>query len=112
MLKPTLAALALLLAGGAARASNCEEIQAEIAAKFRANGIGGTRLAIVDMDADVPGRVVGRCAQGSRKIVVVQAGVPEAGAAPREAAPPAPRRREVITECRDGTVVLRGDCPR
>ena len=117
MLKPILAVLALLLAGPAARADNCEAIQAEIEAKFRANGISGTRLATVDMDAEVPGRVVGRCGQGSRKIVVVQAGVPEPGAVPREAAPatpaaPAARRREVITECRDGTVVLGGDCPR
>jgi hypothetical protein len=118
MFKPTQAvlALALVLAHAAGHASNCEAIQAEIADKFRAGGITRFTLSTVDMGASVPGRVVGRCGQGSKKIVFVQ----EEGAQPAAAttaaasttAPAAPRRREVITECRDGTVAAAGECPR
>lgn len=113
MPKPFLAvtAVALSLAhlpGHAA--SNCEAIQAEIADKFRAGGISQFRLSTVDMEASVPGRVVGRCEQGTKKIVFVQEGGAEAAAPPRAAA--APRHPDVITECRDGSVVVGGDCPR
>lgn len=121
MNKPILALLALApLAAGAA--SNCDAIQAEIADKFRAGGITEFRLSIVDMEAGTAGRVVGRCEQGTKKIVFVQDGpampvqaqaqaqVP-LQAAPRPAVPP-PRRQEIITECRDGSVAADGECPR
>ncbi|WP_232540359.1 DUF1161 domain-containing protein [Azohydromonas aeria] len=116
MLKPSLITLALLLpACMAARASNCEPIQAEIEAKFRAGGVERFTLSTVDAEAEVPGRVVGRCDQGRRKIVYLPGtdapGAATAPAAPRATAP-APRRREVITECRDGSIVVNGECPR
>jgi hypothetical protein len=110
MFKPPLALMALVLAPMASHAaSNCDTIQAEIADKFRAGGITAFKLSTVDMEASVPGRVVGRCEQGTKKIVFVQEGPAQAPAEPRSAAP---RRQEVITECRDGTVVAGGDCPR
>lgn len=123
----TLTALLALLGSQSARAaSNCDALQAEIADKFRAGGIAEFRLSIVDMEANTAGRVVGRCEQGTKKIVFVQDGPAQpaqaqvhtqaptqvqAQPAPRPAAP-APRRQEVITECRDGSVAPDGECPR
>lgn len=119
-----LSALSALAPSAARAASNCDGIQAEIADKFRAGGITEFRLSVVDMEAAVPGRVVGRCEQGTKKIVFVQDGPAQpaqaqpqtqfqtqAQAVPRPAAPP-PRRQEIITECRDGTVAADGECPR
>jgi hypothetical protein len=118
MFKRLLFVLALPWLALSARASNCEEIQSGIADRFRAGGIERFTLSTVDMDAAVPGRVVGRCDQGRKKIVFVQDGTPADGTA-SSAAPapapraPAPRRQETITECRDGSVVVgSGDCKR
>jgi hypothetical protein len=110
MFKKLSCVLALLSVAWPARASNCEEIQAGIAERVRAGGIERFTLSTVDMEAEAPGRAVGRCDQGRKKIMLVQeANV--AGAAPRRAPPP--RRQETITECRDGTVVVGGgDCGR
>lgn len=115
-------ALLALAPLAAPAASNCDAIQADIAEKFRAGGITEFRLSTVDVEASVPGRVVGRCEQGTKKIVFVQEGPAQpvqaqapaqaqAQAAPRPA-PQAPRQPEIITECRDGTVVADGQCPR
>lgn len=100
--------LVLLSVAWPARASNCEEIQAGIAERVRAGGIERFTLSTVDMEADAPGRAVGRCDQGRKKILLVQeAGAAGAqGTAPRRAPPP--RRQETITECKDGTVVVGG----
>jgi hypothetical protein len=100
--------LVLLSVAWPARASNCEEIQAGIAERVRAGGIDRFTLSTVDMEADAPGRAVGRCDQGRKKIMLVQEAAAD-GAASRRAA--APRRQETITECRDGKVVVGGgDC--
>ena len=97
--------LALLGVAWPAWASNCDEIQAGIAERVRAGGIERFTLSAVDMEADAPGRAVGRCDQGRKKIMLVQEAGAD-GAAPRRTPPP--RRQETITECRDGTVVVGG----
>lgn len=112
------------LAAGAARADNCDEIQAQIEAKYRANGISRIALATVDVNATAPGRVVGSCAQGSRKIMAVLGEAGEGGGpaplAPADAAavraprpaPAAKRPRPILTECKDGTLIEDGECPK
>lgn len=85
----------------AAQGSNCEALRDSIAAKFRAGGLTQPRLQIVDSRDATAGKVVGTCAQGSRKIVHL----PER---------PATRKADdaILTECRDGSVSMGGNCGR
>jgi Protein of unknown function (DUF1161) len=107
--------LTLLLAGTASAASTCEELRTQIEAKIRANGVAGFSVSVVDAGASAPGRVVGSCDRGARKIVYVQhrpAGAGPSGDAAQER-PNAPGKREpapMLTECADGTVKVNGDC--
>lgn len=101
-------ALALLsLASSAASASNCDSIAAGIDARMRAGGLLNVQLQVVDVATSAPGRVVGSCDRGSKKIVQV-------GAAASAAAATRPPSRDsgIITECKDGRVITQGDCSR
>lgn len=108
MKMPTLIPLAWALAAGtAAAAGNCEVLRAQIEAKISAAGV--TRFSVVTLDAAAPadGQVVGSCDLGSRKIVYQR----EGGGLASSAARPAPARGEpILTECKDGTVSMGGDC--
>ncbi len=118
MLRTALACLCLALAGPAAwAAGNCDEIKAGIDAKVRAGGVSQFTLTVVDADARAEGRTVGTCDRGSKKIVYragTAAAAPAASAAPAApTAAPAKRKPEpMLTECRDGTVSVGGDCGR
>lgn len=110
----TLAFCTLAVAAAApARANNCDEIRAGIDAKVRAAGVAAFTLSVVDVAASAPGREVGRCDRGAKKILYVADGK----AAPASVAPPppapaaAPKRPPVLTECKDGSVTT-GDCPK
>jgi len=111
-----LALLALLaLAAAPAAASNCEAISAGIEAKIRAAGVARFTLGTVDAQAQVPGKVVGTCDRGARKIVYLRGD--EAAAAPPASAPAAAPARpakgsSVITECKDGSMPVDGRCKR
>jgi hypothetical protein len=113
--KLSLALLALLAAGSATSASNCDDIKLRIDAKIKASGAGGYTLDVVDANAKTAGKVVGSCDLGTRKIVYV-AGDPAVrlgGGTPAVAAPaPVARSRNdrVLTECKAGYVVVDGDC--
>jgi Protein of unknown function (DUF1161) len=113
MRTPTLFA-ALLLAGSAQAASNCDSIRDQIDAKIRAGGVSRYTLTVVDAGSTAAGRNVGSCERGSRKIMYVQEGKPAAAAAASaaSAARPAHKRAPdgVLTECKDGRVSLGGDC--
>jgi hypothetical protein len=89
----------LALAPPARAAESCEAIQARIEAKIRASGVGAFSLRTVDAGAKVEGKVVGSCDLGTKKIVYAQAG-----------APARPGKDAILTECKDGTVTLGGDC--
>ncbi len=110
-------ATALLAASGAASAAgNCEAIRDGIEKKIRAAGVARFTLSVVDAGATAPGRNVGSCDRGSRKILYVAgegaATLPAASAA-SAARPPQRRAPEaIVTECRDGSVVTSGDCPK
>jgi hypothetical protein len=93
------AGLLLALAAPAGAADTCEAIQARIDAKIRASGVQAFTLRTVDAAAKVDGKVVGSCDLGTKKIVYAQA-----GAAAR------PGKDAILTECKDGTVTLGGDC--
>lgn len=126
------AALALLAAVAPAVAAgiDCEALRTQIDATIRARGVAAFTLTIVDAAAQAPGRVVGTCERGTRKIVYAPgAGAPGArssvtapvtapvavpATSPASAAS-APRRsppRPVITECRDGSTPADGVCRR
>ena len=95
-------------------ASNCDEIKAGIDAKVRAGGVTQFTLTVVDADAKAEGRTVGSCDRGSKKIVYragTASGAPAAPAAPASSA--AKRKPEpILTECKDGSVSVGGDCGR
>lgn len=120
------ATLALLATAGpvAAAGLDCEALRTEIDAGIRTRGVAAFSLTIVDASASAPGRTVGTCERGARKIVYARGtGTPAAaapGTAPASAASTAstaraPRRsppRPVITECRDGSTPADGVCRR
>jgi hypothetical protein len=104
-----LASVALALAGAASGADNCEAIRTQIDAKLKASGVARYALTTVDTGAAVPGKVVGSCDLGRKKIVYVQAHGAASASAPRATTGRA-RQEPMLTECKDGTVSLGGDC--
>lgn len=114
-----LSALVIALVADAAAAveapaaSNCDALRAQIDARIRASGVASFSLAVVDAEARAEGKVVGTCERGTKKIVYARGDA--SGAAPAApVAPAAPARREdaIVTECKDGSVVRGGDCPK
>lgn len=106
-----LAAAALVAcsaAAGHAQGTSCEDIRAQIDAKVRASGVNDFSLDILDADAPSSGRVVGSCELGTKKIVY------ERSASGQQPAPqqvrPKPKSSPIITECKDGSVSMGGDC--
>lgn len=96
------------LAGAAGAAENCEALRSQIEAKIAAAGV--TRFAVITVDTDAPasGQVVGSCELGRKKIMYQREG---GDTAPTSAAAPArPRGSTIITECRDGSTPVGGDC--
>ncbi|MFT3955176.1 MAG: DUF1161 domain-containing protein [Piscinibacter sp.] len=94
-------ALLLALAPAVGMASNCEAIQKQIEARIQASGATGWTLATVPADKPVAGKVVGQCDLGRQKIVYQAS-----------ASAPARSQAPILTECKDGTVSLGGDCPK
>ena len=68
MLRPALL-LTLSMLSMASQAQTCDEIKAGIDTRMRERGLSGFALTVVEATASEPGRVVGVCGQGSRKIV-------------------------------------------
>ncbi len=109
-------ALALLLGCTAAAATTCESLRLEIEAKIKRTGVTEYAVTTVEASASAPGKVVGTCDQGNKKIMYRRLD-PTSG--PTVAAPvptkPAPAKRgadAIITECKDGSVVSNGDCKK
>jgi hypothetical protein len=105
MMKPWLIPIVWAFAGAASAAENCEALRTQIEAKIAAAGV--TRFSVTAVDASAPaaGQVVGSCELGSKKIVYQREGGPVQGAAPAQ-----PGSERILTECKDGTVSLGGDC--
>lgn len=112
---PYLIALATACAGAAHGAdptapatggSSCETLRTQIEAKIAAAGVARFAVVTVDANAQAEGQVVGSCELGSRKIVYQR----EGGAAALRPATAAPDEEPILTECKDGTVSVGGDC--
>ncbi|MGJ7502819.1 DUF1161 domain-containing protein [Variovorax sp. ZT5P49] len=113
-MKPWLAMLpaALALAGAAGTAhgaEDCEALRTRIETKIAAAGVARFTVTVVDANASANGQVVGSCELGTRKVVYLKDAGTGPGSAP--AATPAPTSGEpMLTECKDGTVSVGGDC--
>ena len=97
MLRRHSVALVLFVASTASYANNCETIRSQIEAKIRASGVASFTLSTVEADARVPGKVVGTCDLGTKKIVY---------------APSTSQGQPILTECKDGSVSRGGDCKK
>lgn len=127
MKRVSAAFLAGLLCGVAQAADICEPLRERIEAQVAATGATDYVVVVLDIDTPSPGKVVGTCARGARKIVYaagdearqirerVAASAPASvvtptpipAPTPAPAAPPktAAVDPDMITECRDGSVV-------
>jgi hypothetical protein len=83
-------AFTALAAGGA---DTCDALRERIETKIRAAGVETFTLAVVDAAASVPGKMVGTCERGAKKIVYVR-----------------DQADAILTECKDGTVSVGGRC--
>lgn len=112
----SLAFIALVFAGSASGASSCDTILSQIDAKIRASGVSRFTLTTVDADAPVVDKVVGTCDLGTKKIVYAQsdpsAPPPNDGSASGARPSPPPRSEPILTECKDGSVSVGGDCKK
>ncbi len=110
------AAFASLLAGAASAADTCEPLRAQIDTKIRDAGVEHFTLSVVDAAASVPGKVVGSCASGAKKIVYLRGQADAAASSPSNggksgaAAAGTSRSDAILTECKDGTVSVGGGC--
>lgn len=99
----------LPILGMAQLPDNCEPLRAQIEQKIVANGVRQPDITVVNAETPAPGRVVGQCAQGRKKINY-NPGLQRAPAS----APAANRLPDggetILTECKDGTVTLNGRC--
>lgn len=101
---PALAGPAAALVMPAAQALTCDELQAQIEAKLRAGGLKQVTVQTVEAASSAPGRVVGTCDRGARKILYRTG---DAGSAPAPT-----RNAPILTECKDGSVSMGGTCGR
>jgi len=102
--------MALAFAGAAHGAENCEALRAQIESKIAASGVTRFSVTTIDANAQADGQVVGSCDLGSKKIVYQREGAPAADGAPARPAAPAPANERILTECKDGTVTVGGNC--
>lgn len=101
--RPAAALLAGLLIATAAQATTCESLRTQIEARIAAAGVARFSVTVVEADAPAPGRAVGSCDMGRRKIVYLQAPAASTSSAAGSEPP-------MLTECRDGRISLGGDC--
>ncbi|RZL89072.1 MAG: DUF1161 domain-containing protein [Variovorax sp.] len=99
--------VAWAFASAASGAESCEALRAQIESKIAAAGVVQFTVTTVDAAAPADGQVVGSCEFGSKKIVYQRERGPEPDASP---ARPRPRGEPILTECKDGSVSVGGDC--
>ncbi len=108
MLRPSLTVIALLLGSGACHAeNNCDSIRAEIEAKIRVAGVKDFVVSVVQAETRVSGRVIGSCDLGRKKIIYSQP-----SSAPVSQPRSKPPEEHILTECKDGSITVGGDCKK
>jgi Protein of unknown function (DUF1161) len=131
MLKFLLPAVVLACLSAPSYADNCDDLRAQIDAKIKAAGVASYSVTVVDIAASAPGKVVGSCARGQKKIMYavnatsasMQTKPPAATAsAPASATSAAAVKKPtvavgksgeaILTECKDGTVSKGGSCKK
>lgn len=131
MLKFLLPALVLAFLSLPSYADNCDDLRAQIDAKIKAAGVASYSVVVVDTAASAPGKVVGSCARGQKKIMYSVNALPASSqakppaatvSAPATAASAAPAKKPavavgksgeaILTECKDGTVSKGGSCKK
>lgn len=73
-----LAATLALAAMPALAGKSCEELKTEIAQKIQGKGVKAFTLDVVGKDEEKPGKVVGTCEGGAKKIVYQRGAAPAA----------------------------------
>jgi hypothetical protein len=103
-----------LFAAKASQADNCDAIRAQIDSKIKGSGLANFQLSVSDTDAATGGRVVGSCANGTRRIVFkAGAGASAPVASVAAARRPAGSDREaILTECLVGSMSVGGNCKK
>jgi Protein of unknown function (DUF1161) len=113
-----LISLTLAFAGAAHGAEDCEALRTRIESKIAAAGVSRFAVTVVDASATAAGQVVGSCELGSKKVVYerdvgpVREGVPSAAAPSPASGAPSSGSEPILTECKDGTVSVGGDCKK
>ena len=98
----------LSVAATSSDAVECETLKSEIEQKIRATAVTNFTLRLAEATASVPGKLVGTCENGTKKIYYVQATTNEAQSKQAVAsgndmgAPAKPRRPAMLTECKAG----------
>ena len=112
IIRSALLAVALTQVSSAALAVTCEELRASVESKIQDNGVTSFTVAIVNAAASAPGRVVGTCERGAKKLVYSRgpSSAPSTSQGTAAATAGAAPRRPVITECADGRVITEGSC--
>jgi Protein of unknown function (DUF1161) len=72
MFKHSFLGLMLTLACTASDANNCDTLREQIESKIKSAGVGSFTVTVVDAGANAPGKVVGTCDKGAKKILYVQ----------------------------------------
>ena len=108
------AALLWCFTGAAGAAQSCDELRERIDAKVRASGATHYTVTTLDADATVgaSAKVVGSCELGTKKIVYTRGEVGAVAAAPAPTVTARPRGEPLLTECKDGSVSVGGDCKK
>lgn len=103
--------------GSARAATNCDALRSQIEAKIVASGVANFTVTVVDAGAvsGMRGKLVGSCEMGGKSIIYQR---PDASDMPGTAvtdpgtsdAVPRPKKGAILTECKDGSVLIGGEC--
>ena len=98
-------------------AAGCEDLRAEVEDRIRKTGVAEFTVSIADASASAPGKIVGTCDRGARKLLYTQTGSSTAGAGAPGASGAVPGRpvrkaAPILTECKDGSVGMNADCKK
>lgn len=99
--------LPLLATVASAQGETCEALRARIEGQIAAKGVTGFTVTTVDTATSAPGKTVGSCDLGRKKIVYARSGGQASAAErPRNPTPDS----DIWVECKDGSMVKGGGC--